>query len=97
MQETEFQHFDLCAARDAEFGQKTAVPMPDKVTRSFLCECKSAVFADGTIREAPGAEQKALLKPKSLENELHELAEQYRRDTTARSWQQDIICTERVR
>lgn len=77
----EYQYLDLSAARDAEFGQKNAIILPDKVTRSFSCECKNVVFSDGTSWEANGAEWKPLVQPETLPKKLGGLSEQYKRDT----------------
>lgn len=77
----EHQYLDLSAARDTEFGQKNAIILPDKVTRSFSCECKSVVFSDGTGWEANGAEWRTLIQPQALQKKLGGLVAQYRRDT----------------
>lgn len=49
----EYQYLDLSASRDAEFGQKQAVPLPDAVTHTIGVECTSVVFEDGSVWEAP--------------------------------------------
>ncbi len=77
----EYQYLDLSAARDAEFGQKNAIALPDKVTRSFSCECKSIIFSDGTTWEEKGAEWKPLIQPETLQKRLGGLSAQYKRDT----------------
>lgn len=77
----EYQYLDLSAARDAEFGQKNAIALPDKVTRSFSCECKSIIFSDGTTWEEKGAEWKPLIQPEALQKRLGGLSAQYKRDT----------------
>lgn len=76
----EHQYLDLSAARDTEFGQKNAIILPDKVTRSFTCECKSVIFSDGTNWEAGGAEWKPLIQPQALQKRLGGLSAQYKRD-----------------
>ena len=77
----EYQYLDLSVGRDAEFGQKNAIALPDKVTRSFSCECKSVVFSDGTSWEAKGAEWKPLIQPETLQKRLGGLSAQYKRGT----------------
>ena len=77
----EYQYLDLSAARDMEFGQKNAIVLPDDVTRSFSCECKSVVFSDGTSWEANGAEWRTLIQPQTLQKKLGGLAAQYQRET----------------
>lgn len=77
----EHQYLDLSAARDTEFGQKNAIILPDKVTRSFTCECKSVIFSDGTNWEAGGAEWKPLIQPQALQKRLGGLSAQYQRET----------------
>lgn len=77
----EHQYLDLSAARDTEFGQKNAIILPDKVTRSFTCECKSVIFSDGTNWEAKGAEWKPLIQPETLQKRLGGLSAQYQRET----------------
>ena len=77
----EYQYLDLSAARDTEFGQKNAILLPNAVTRSFSCECKSIIFADGTSWEETGAEWTPLAEPKLLTQKLGGLAAQYQRET----------------
>ena len=77
----EYQYLDLSASRDSEFGQKNAVELPESITRSFSCECKSVVFYDGTTWESKGAEWKPLAQAQTLKEKLGALCEQYRRDT----------------
>lgn len=77
----EYQYLDLSAARDTEFGQKNAILLPNAVTRSFSCECKSIIFADGTSWEETGAEWTPLAEPKLLAQKLGGLAAQYQRET----------------
>lgn len=79
-----YQYLDLSAARNAEFGQKTAVTLPDSVTRSFSVVCTSVIFSDNSAWKA---EQNAVWEPlpkqQSLENILGKLAQQYQRDTSS--------------
>ena len=81
----EYQYLDLSAYRDAEFGQKQAVPLPDAVTRTIGVECTGVVFEDGSVWEAPKTAQwKPLPKQTDLARQLKDvpLVSQYRRDTT---------------
>lgn len=78
-----FQYLDLDVPRDGEFGAKTPIMLPNAVARSFACECRSAVFANGnTWNCAENALCTSLPAPISLSNKINgELIEQYRRDT----------------
>ena len=81
----EYQYLDLSASRDAEFGQKQAVPLPDAVTHTIGVECTSVVFEDGSVWEAPkNAQWMPLPKQTDLTRQLKDvsLVSQYRRDTT---------------
>ena len=81
----EYQYLDLSVSRDAEFGQKQAVPLPDAVTRTIGVECTGVVFEDGSVWEAPKTAQwKPLPKQTDLAQQLKDvsLVSQYRRDTT---------------
>lgn len=78
-----FQYLDLNVPRDEEFGTKTPIFMPNVVTRSFICECISVVFEDGTAwRNEKGFSWNVLPEPVLLNHEIGvKLAEQYQRDT----------------
>lgn len=81
-----YQYLDLSAARNAEFGQKTAVTLPDSVTRSFSVACTSVIFSDNSAWEAEeNAVWEPLPKQQNLENLIGNLAQQYRRDTSIQS------------
>lgn len=81
-----YQYLDLSAARNAEFGQKTAVTLPDSVTRSFSVVCTSVIFSDNSVWEAEeNAVWEPLPKQQNLENLIGNLAQQYRRDTSVQS------------
>lgn len=85
---SEYQYLDLKARRDAAFGQKQAIPLPDNTTRNIAVSCTSVIFTDGTAWESiPGAKWKPLPKQQRLEELLQDskLADQYRRDTTEQS------------
>lgn len=78
---SEHQFLDLSASRDSEFGQKNPVYLPDAVTRSFSCECKSVIFTDGTVWESNRTEAKQIIKAETLSKRLGALAAQYQRET----------------
>jgi len=85
---SEYQYLDLKAGRDAMFGQKQAIVLPDSTTRNVEVSCTSAIFTDGTPWTAsPNAKWRPMPKQKRLAEVLKDtsLAEQYRRDTTERS------------
>ena len=77
----EYQYLDLSVGRDAEFGQKTAIIMPNAETRSFACTIKSAIFSDGTTWTAQTDEWEPLKEQKTLQERFGALAGQYCRDT----------------
>lgn len=82
----EQQYLDLDVRLGASFGEKTAVLLPDRVTRSFSCACTAAVFADGsTWTAAEGAVWEPTRSQKLLCDALGTLAEQYRRETFLRA------------
>ncbi len=77
---TEYQYLDLAVLRNQEFGQKTAVVLPNPDTRSFCCDCRSVVFADGSVWEAKEANWSPLKKQESLQSRFGDLISQYQRD-----------------
>ena len=84
----EQQYLDLDVRLGASFGEKTAVFLPDSVTRSFSCACTAAVFADGsTWTAAEDAVWEPLHPQQSLKTALGglELLDQYRRETSPRA------------
>lgn len=84
----EEQYLDLDVRLGASFGEKTAVFLPDSVTRSFSCACTAAVFADGsTWTAAEDAVWEPLHPQQSLKTALGglELLDQYRRETSPRA------------
>lgn len=79
----EFQYLDLFAERNVSFGQKTAVPLPDVVTRSIQVHCLSVVFDDGSTWNA---DENAIWNPLPRQQCLYDilefqLVEQYKRET----------------
>ncbi len=75
-----FDYLDLNIQRDAEFGQKKAIPMPDSSTRSFSAEVVDVVFTDNSIWECSEKKWNSLPSFVRLEDALggSELANQYR-------------------
>lgn len=86
LQGTEYQYLDLSAARHSEFGQRTAIQLPDNTTRSISVVCTNVVFSDHTFWNAEeGAVWDSLPSQQNLENIIGNLAEQYRRETSSHS------------
>lgn len=76
----EQEYLDLSAARDEEFGQKTAISFPNASTRGFTVEIEKVYFADNSTWDGSGAKWGSLPQPERLENLLEdwELVRQYR-------------------
>lgn len=82
----EYQYLDLTAVRNDEFGQKQAVLLPDRVTRSITVKCTGVIFADGTVwNAAPDVSWTSIPKQDAVINKLGGLAAQYQRDTSINS------------
>lgn len=78
----EYQYLDLSVGRDAEFGQKNAIILPDNVARSFSCECESVIFSDNTIWNSSDEKWEPLVQAELLENKIPRwLIDQYRLET----------------
>lgn len=80
---SEFHYMDLDVRRNAEFGQKTAVPLPDASTRSVKVKCLRVAYKNGGEW---AASEDAFWQSIPKEQQLHmvlpqELIEQYRRET----------------
>ncbi len=75
----EKKYLDLAVERDAEFGQKVLIPLPDAAARAFTATVTCVGFADNTIWNYAGEEQTALPHPKLLAETLgeSELVKQY--------------------
>lgn len=75
-----FDYLDLDEKRDAEFGQKKAIPMPNSTTRSFIVEVIEVVFINNTVWSATDSAWNPLDALVPLEQALgeHELVKQYR-------------------
>ena len=83
---TEYQYLDLNVERNAEFGQKQAITLPDAVARSFKVNCTDVFFADGSAwNAAPDASWKTLPTQMTVADKLGSLAAQYQRDTSTKS------------
>lgn len=82
----DYQYLDLSAFCNAEFGQKMAVLLPDRVTRSFSVACTSVIFSDNTTWES---EENVVWEPlpqqQNLEDVIGNLWQQYQRDTSIHS------------
>ena len=75
----EHQYLDLNISRDAEFGQKAAIALPDSSTRSFSATIEEVAFADNTIWTSSNASWQPLPRPTQLASEIQdgELVKQY--------------------
>ena len=63
----DFDYLDLSAGRDAEFGQKTPVPVPETKARAYAPAVTEVVFADKTTWTARGEAWEPLPGQKTLE------------------------------
>lgn len=75
----EKEYLDLAVERDAEFGQKVLIPLPNAAARAFTAAVTCVGFADNTAWNYAGEEQTALPHPKLLAETLgeSELMKQY--------------------
>lgn len=75
-----YQYLDLNAGRDAEFGQKSPVALPDAATRAFSASVSEVIFVDNTVWTASETVWEPLSAPVSLEQAFDdkELVTQYR-------------------
>lgn len=76
----EHQYLDLSAGRDEEFGQKSALVLPERSARSYTAAVTEVLFADGERWFSQGAAWAPLKPVRTLEEALGdgELADQYR-------------------
>ncbi len=74
--EIEHEYLDLNVERDEEFGQKTAVAIPNASTRAFTIDVTQVVFADNSIWDGCDKEWDSMPKPESIAD--YELLKQYR-------------------
>lgn len=77
--DTQQKYLDLTAKTGEEFGQKTAVFLPDVSARGFSVEVTQAVFADNSTWEGTAAPWESLPPAESLNSKLGdaELLKQY--------------------
>ena len=75
-----FDYLDLHALRDAEFGQKTPVMLPESKARSYTAAVTEVVFSDKSTWTADGAEWEPLPRQKTLEGVFQDsdLVKQYK-------------------
>ncbi|MDE7262355.1 MAG: hypothetical protein K2N78_09935 [Oscillospiraceae bacterium] len=75
----EHQYLDLSAARDADFGQKSAIKLADANTRSFTVAVAEVVFTNGSVWSGSGGTWEPLTPPDTLQETLEdaELVKQY--------------------
>ena len=76
----EHSYLDLDLKRDADFGSKSPVKLPDSATRGFSVTVLNAVFANGSVWNADGKRGEQLSKQVSLKEWIpnEELLKQYR-------------------
>ena len=76
-----YQYLDLCTGRDAFFGQKIAIPLPNAATRSISVEATEVIFSDNTKWTAKEEKWSPIKKPTSIDY-LHdpELVRQFHLD-----------------
>lgn len=68
--DTQQKYLDLTAGTGDEFGQKTAVFLPDASARGFSVEVTQAVFSDNSTWEGTDAAWEPLPAPESLSGKL---------------------------
>lgn len=75
-----FDYLDLRALRDAEFGQKIPVMVPESKARSYTAAVTEVVFSDKSKWTADGAAWEALPSQRTLEDVFQdtELVRQYK-------------------
>ena len=79
--DTTHEYLDLSADQGDEFGQKTAIPLPNPSTRGFTVEVRQVGFADNSVWEGTNSLWEPLPAPESLNDALHgdpELVKQFR-------------------
>lgn len=65
-----YEYLDLSSTRDADFGSKSAIPMPDKTTRSFGIRVAEVIFADNSAWSNSNVIWEPLEKPEALGSRL---------------------------
>ena len=66
----EYLYDNVNAARDAEFGQKSAIVLPESDTASFTVSVTEVIYADGSRWDGTGAAWTALHMPRTLADAL---------------------------
>lgn len=81
-----YEYLDLSSPRDADFGSKSAIPMPDKTTRSFGIRVAEVIFADNSVWNANDTAWEPLKKPEALDSRLDgEMVKQFRMEYGSRA------------
>lgn len=81
-----YEYLDLSSNRDADFGSKSAIPMPDKTTRSFSIRVAEVIFADNSAWSDSNVLWEPLKKPEALDSRLDsEMVKQFRMEHGARA------------
>ncbi len=76
-----YQYLDLNAGRDIEFGQKSAITLPDETTRAFVIVVSEVIFDDNSVWNAQSsATWDNVPEQKDLYPEDEELRKQYNLD-----------------
>ena len=65
-----YEYLDLSSSRDADFGSKSAIPMPDKTTRSFGIRVAEVIFADNSVWSDSNVVWEPSKKPEALGSRL---------------------------
>ena len=65
-----YEYLDLSSTRDTDFGSKSAIPMPDKTTRSFGIRVAEVIFADNSAWSNSDVIWEPLKKPEALDSRL---------------------------
>ena len=74
-----YEYLDLSSTRDTDFGNKSAIPLPDASTRSFSVAVAEVIFADNSAWNANGATWETLKSPEALTSQLDsEMVKQFR-------------------
>ncbi|GEM_PF-752663 len=68
--EVEYTYAGVNAPRDAEFGQKSAIVLPERGTASFTVSVKEVTYTDGSHWDGTGAVWTALHIPRTLTDAL---------------------------
>ena len=74
--ETTYEYLDLSVERDGEFGQKTAIFLPNVSTRAFSVEVTEVDFADNSVWTSEGEVWEPLPVPEPVGD--FELTKQYK-------------------